>query len=1261
MFPPLTGLEFLHHRVEDGHILIVAVRPSVNLSSLTIEKVIAKMQTSHVQLLDLLTDGLRFVGVPPKALQPLSSLRQRATQRDAAWYNATNNYRDATNHALDAQTKCFRDLTSTDMVTTLKEMGEKRMKATALVAARAGQHEIAVELLLRRRMFKVEELGSSPEPTVSALTEVARELLLSGCMQPWPQTLVALAGQKTTSGGLKNECLPPEVFRKLVEEALAESSKKPFHKGASVLVCLDLKKMYWTQARMRSSEPIRRPPVLKKDGSVKLSGVAYDVEVSGEVNTYPEEQVVHPEQHGVSAVLCVAAEKGDPTLVQQLLEAKVNVYATDLRASTALIRVVEGQQINTENSGHHEVIQMLIARHSAQFFEIRNKRRQNAFDLAVKNRSYVALRAMQQGRHPADAEIDADDKERFCRNPEGIARQTWRHDEGSWKNGVTTLMLTCRYHPAETRVEAVRSLLEANAAVDATTTKNKSTALFFAVDDINAELVELLLSHSANANHMDKTARTPLLQAAQSGSEEVAKLLLAHNADPLYKRKEERSILSYAAQYGYHRFVRILLDAAQGKMDANGVKLVDFTNEKGEESALTFAARYGHTKTCRMLIDEGIQLPQELVKPYWTSLHRACANGHSETAQLLLQREPRLLYHVKNDGFTTLMAAAFAGYTDMVMMLLTTDMQRKGSLASMKNTDGQSALWLAAAMGNEETVKVLVKHADSLMNEVVPGQEAVATADAWPESSVKVPSAFSIFQPTTAIMAAAYYGHTDCVRALHAAKADMSCFSEKDAKYDDALMIAARYGHKDIVRIFCSIKQARARVTEAEALATFTMTKTHDPERKQLFESIVEQLKKPELNKLRSRGRLIHGMGSSDCQQEAAEEKEEEMAERIRSHVSGLEWKRKVAFDGQLVPPRPREFELEAGKTPLGPIAVDTGLVIQFGPFNSIWLRAGCVPSVPWHQLWSTLRSYINVLVEDEKKKKRPGALYVVISLRSMQAIDFAWLADKGFQFHHYRAPGHGATSLTSQAPTAANREAVDVSDAAAGRPPSSSRAPAAYYEEAAASSEFVYYCWPGETMDMVPVYATSVEGATALVFSADETKLLMVWERAAWSTPGGAVNAGESKVDALCREVWEEVGVQLDRDWEKMAYLGGWQQEKARDNLVNDSFAAFAMRAMADDYQVDGKEIMTAHWFPWKKMLDAWIAEGRPMQKRVPFANFGALVGQPDLPDDRNVVLYNVMHWLETWASGRGYKVEMKPSLQGQYEVNKSLFNTRF
>ena len=50
LFAPLTGLEVQRTRVE-GRALVVDVRLSVNLQARTIEQVVAKMQTSHVQIL----------------------------------------------------------------------------------------------------------------------------------------------------------------------------------------------------------------------------------------------------------------------------------------------------------------------------------------------------------------------------------------------------------------------------------------------------------------------------------------------------------------------------------------------------------------------------------------------------------------------------------------------------------------------------------------------------------------------------------------------------------------------------------------------------------------------------------------------------------------------------------------------------------------------------------------------------------------------------------------------------------------------------------------------------------------------------------------------------------------------------------------------------------------------------------------------------------------------------------------------------------
>ena len=67
--------------------LYVEVRPSVNLNSLTIEPVIAKMQRSQVQLLSTMIDDLKFGGAPRPALAPLDALCSELSKRDASYFN----------------------------------------------------------------------------------------------------------------------------------------------------------------------------------------------------------------------------------------------------------------------------------------------------------------------------------------------------------------------------------------------------------------------------------------------------------------------------------------------------------------------------------------------------------------------------------------------------------------------------------------------------------------------------------------------------------------------------------------------------------------------------------------------------------------------------------------------------------------------------------------------------------------------------------------------------------------------------------------------------------------------------------------------------------------------------------------------------------------------------------------------------------------------------------------------------------------------
>jgi len=142
---------------------------------------------------------------------------------------------------------------------------------------------------------------------------------------------------------------------------------------------------------------------------------------------------------------------------------------------------------------------------------------------------------------------------------------------------------------------------------------------------------------------------------------------------------------------------------------------------------------------------------------------------------------------------------------------------------------------------------------------------------------------------------------------------------------------------------------------------------------------------------------------------------------------------------------------------------------------------------------------------------------------------------------------------------------------------------------------------------------------------------------------------------DAIEREVMEEVQLKIDRSWEGMRYLGGWQQQCARDNLINDNFSVFACRCASEYFKPDGVEIKEAHWMPWRKILAAWNKAGRPTdQKKFLIADFASVVGMPQLAAEQNVVLLNVLQWLSTFEEGKGFEMTSDAWTQGPKQVTK-------
>lgn len=110
LFAPLTGLELKSTRVM-GSVLVVEMRLSVNLLNRTIEEVIAKMQTSALGLVELISDDLKLTGAPTNTLEPFDALETECESHEPEYYNASENYKREVERALNLKRDVLQSLT----------------------------------------------------------------------------------------------------------------------------------------------------------------------------------------------------------------------------------------------------------------------------------------------------------------------------------------------------------------------------------------------------------------------------------------------------------------------------------------------------------------------------------------------------------------------------------------------------------------------------------------------------------------------------------------------------------------------------------------------------------------------------------------------------------------------------------------------------------------------------------------------------------------------------------------------------------------------------------------------------------------------------------------------------------------------------------------------------------------------------------------------------------------------------------------------
>jgi hypothetical protein len=103
LFAPLTGLQVVGTATAEGTTIVVNLRLNCNLHDLTIEQVIAKMKMTHISLVDTMKMDMLSRGFSQQSLAPLQAHLEQYQAQDGQWFISAENYKQATDHALDAK------------------------------------------------------------------------------------------------------------------------------------------------------------------------------------------------------------------------------------------------------------------------------------------------------------------------------------------------------------------------------------------------------------------------------------------------------------------------------------------------------------------------------------------------------------------------------------------------------------------------------------------------------------------------------------------------------------------------------------------------------------------------------------------------------------------------------------------------------------------------------------------------------------------------------------------------------------------------------------------------------------------------------------------------------------------------------------------------------------------------------------------------------------------------------------------------------
>lgn len=236
-------------------------------------------------------------------------------------------------------------------------------------------------------------------------------------------------------------------------------------------------------------------------------------------------------------------------------------------------------------------------------------------------------------------------------------------------------------------------LLDRGADINSGNKKGKSP-LYLACEKNNVTMVEILLNNEADINLFNNNKNSPLHVACENGFVKIVEVLLNNNPNLNLLNNVGNSPLYLTCENGYeHIFEMLLLKGAD----------LNLCNHYGN-SPLHVACKKGHRRIVEILLKKhaNINLSNKIGN---TPLHEACHYKHKDIVQTLLQKGADVNLYTKG-GYSALHISSKVGDEETVRILLKTNKAHINKLSKNLGTP----LHLACKGGHENTVKLLLKY-----------------------------------------------------------------------------------------------------------------------------------------------------------------------------------------------------------------------------------------------------------------------------------------------------------------------------------------------------------------------------------------------------------------------------------------------------------------------------------------------------------------------------------------------------------------------